>query len=76
MRRPSGEWASPMATILWAPTPSSGRPSKLIFPVAGLSSPERVRRVVVFPAPLVPMRVTTSPASTVNEMPLTASILP
>jgi hypothetical protein len=51
-------------------------PSKVIFPASGLSSPERVRRVVVLPAPLVPIRVTTWPASTVKEMPLTASILP
>ena len=40
------------------------------------SSPERVRRVVVLPAPLVPMRVTTWPSSTEKVMPLTASILP
>ncbi len=76
MCRPSGEWASPRATILCAGTPASGLPSKRICPPTGLSSPDRVRRVVVLPAPLVPMRVTTWPASTLNEMPLTASILP
>ena len=76
MCRPSGEWASPRATILCAGTPWSGLPSKLTRPPIGLSRPETVRRVVVLPAPLVPMRVTTWPASTVKEMPLTASILP
>ena len=76
MWRPSGEWARPRETILWAGMPLSGCPSKVMRPPAGLSSPDRVRRVVVLPAPLVPMRVTTWPASTLKEMPLTASILP
>ena len=35
-----------------------------------------VRRVVVLPAPLVPIRVTTSPSSTEKQIPLTALILP
>ena len=39
-------------------------------------SPEIVRKVVVLPAPLVPMRQTTSPWPTLKLMPLTASILP
>lgn len=71
-----GECASPRATIWCAGTFFSDLPLNLICPPTGLSSPERVRRVVVLPAPLVPMSVTTSPASTLNEMPLTASILP
>ena len=43
---------------------------------SGRSSPEIVRSVVVLPAPLVPIRVTTWPSSTLKVMPLTASILP
>ena len=35
-----------------------------------------VRRVVVFPAPLLPMSVTISPFSTVSETPLRAWMLP
>ena len=35
-----------------------------------------VRSVVVLPAPLVPMSVTTWPSSTEKLMPLTASIFP
>ncbi|GAA0610744.1 hypothetical protein GCM10010394_45790 [Streptomyces crystallinus] len=74
--RPSGEWASPSATILCAGMFDRGLPSKVMRPPEGLSSPDSVRRVVVLPAPLVPMSVTTWPASTVKEIPLTASILP
>ena len=36
MCRPSGEWASPRATILWAGTPVRGLPSKMILPDGGL----------------------------------------
>ena len=46
------------------------------LPALRLSSPEMVRSVVVLPAPLVPISVTTWPSSTVKVMPLTASILP
>jgi hypothetical protein len=49
-------------------------PSNTIRPDVGCSSPDSVRSVVVFPAPLPPISVTTLPASTVNEIPLTASI--
>ena len=54
----------------------SGLPSKLMLPLLGRSSPEMVRSVVVLPAPLVPMSVTTWPSSTEKLIPLTASILP
>src|SRR5947207_14570602 len=51
-------------------------PANRTWPPIGDSNPDKVFRVVVLPAPVVPMRVTTAPASTANEMPLTASILP
>ncbi|CAM5226657.1 hypothetical protein SALBM135S_08193 [Streptomyces alboniger] len=76
MWRPSGEWARPRETIWSARYLRRVFPLNLMLPPTGLRRPERVRSVVVFPAPLVPMRVTTWPASTVKEMPLTASILP
>ena len=60
----------------WAGTVVRSLPWKVIEPAAGRSRPEMVRRVVVLPAPLVPIRVTTSPSSTSNVMPLTALILP
>jgi hypothetical protein len=43
---------------------------------AGPQKPEMVRSVVVLPAPLVPISVTTWPSSTEKLIPLTASILP
>ncbi len=46
------------------------------MPLLGLRSPEMVRRVVVFPAPLPPMRVTMEPWATLSEMPLSAEIAP
>ena len=45
-------------------------------PVLLRSRPEMVFRVVDFPAPLAPMRVTTSPSSTSKEIPLMAWMLP
>ncbi len=39
-------------------------------------SPEIERSVVDLPAPLEPIRVTTSPSWTFSEMPLSASMLP
>ena len=51
-------------------------PWNVMIPLPGRSSPEMVRSVVVLPAPLVPMSVTTSPSSTSKVIPLTALILP
>jgi hypothetical protein len=45
-------------------------------PAVGRKSPDRVRNVVVLPAPLPPINVTIWPASTVKLMPFTASIAP
>ena len=45
------------------------RPSKLIVPWAGCIKPEMVRRVVVLPAPLLPIRATISPLSTSSVTP-------
>ena len=48
----------------------------LIVPALAGVSPEMERRVVDLPAPLEPIRVTTSPASTVSDTPFSASIAP
>ena len=76
MRRPSGEWAMPRLTILFAGTLARSRPSRVTLPARGRTTPEIVRSVVVFPAPLLPMSVTISPFSTVIEMPRRAWIWP
>ena len=52
------------------------RPSKTIRPVAALTSPEMVRSVVVFPAPLDPIRATISPLSTERLIPRRACTRP
>ena len=75
-RRPSGTCATPRRTISSGFRPSSDRPSNSTSPPAGFTRPEMVFSVVDLPAPLEPSSVTTSPASTENEMPRTASISP
>src|SRR5437879_2883534 len=66
-RRPSGDWQIPSSTIFEGRVVVISRPSNLIVPEAGCMRPEIVRRVVVLPAPLDPMRATTSPLSTLIE---------
>ena len=51
-------------------------PANRMAPRAAGVSPEIERRVVDLPAPLEPIRVTTSPSSTVSETPFSASIEP
>ena len=72
IRRPSGHRARPFSTILWAGVPTMDSPPNSTEPDFGLSSPEMVFRVVDFPAPFAPMRVTISPSLTSKEMPLMA----
>ena len=76
MRRPSGTWVMPFKTTSCGATPTSELPSKRTSPWRGASRPERVRRVVVLPAPLFPRSVTISPCATRNEMPFNAWISP
>ena len=51
-------------------------PRNETIPWAGRLTPQIACIVELFPAPLAPMRATISPASTRNEMPCTARILP
>jgi len=74
--RPSGTWPIPRATILWAGSWVMSSPRNLMVPLLGLSSPEMVRSVVVFPAPLPPMSVTMEPRPTRSDMPRSAEIAP
>ena len=75
-RRPSGTWARPRLTSLWAGTPVMLSPWKVMEPVRAWSRPEMVCKVVVLPAPLAPIRVTISPSSTWKETSLTAWMAP
>jgi len=51
-------------------------PAKMILPALAGVRPDIERKVVDFPAPLEPIRVITSPASTDSETSLSASIAP
>ena len=51
-------------------------PSKVTRPALGGSTPEIAFSVVVLPAPLAPIRLTSSPLFTSSERPRTAATLP
>ncbi len=74
--RPSGDCEMPRLTMSWAAVSPISCPSNWIEPSRGGVSPEIERSVVDLPAPLEPISVTTSPSSTVSEIPLRASMLP
>jgi hypothetical protein len=75
-RRPSGACEMPSLTMSAVGVRVMFSPWKRMSPVRGGVSPEIDRSVVDLPAPLEPISVTHSPASTVSEMPLSASMLP
>ena len=74
--RPSGTITRPWRTSSHAPCPAIGRPMNSIVPAADGSSPVTAFSVVVLPAPLAPMRLTSSPSPTSNDTPLTAWMPP
>ena len=74
--RPSGAWQIPSSTRWCAGTPLMSLPSNTMRPELSGTTPEIVLSVVVLPAPLAPIRVTTSPCATVHDTPLSASTLP
>ena len=76
MPRPSGTCTSPSRTSWWGGTPVISLPAKEIAPLRGRTMPEMARRVVLLPAPLLPMRVTISPGSTESETPFRAWMAP
>ena len=74
--RPSGAWDTPWKTISCAGTPWIDLPLMRTSPSRGRSSPLTVRKVVVLPAPLAPIRATISPGSMESEMPFSACTWP
>ena len=74
--RPSGACTIPATTRRWAFIAVMSWPSKTIRPRVSGRTPDSARIVVVLPAPLAPINVTSSPSSTDSEMPWIASILP
>src|SRR5579863_6072031 len=76
MRRPSGQWARPEATMASTAAFWIFSPFQAMVPAVGRTRPEIVLSVVVLPAPLPPIRATISPASTLNEMPFNTSMCP
>ena len=77
IRRPSGDWQIPEADdLVPVGMPVICLPWNVILPLRGRISPEIVRSVVDFPAPLEPISVTISPSWTSKERPFTAAMLP
>ncbi len=72
MPRPSGACDRPKGTSVWAFHPVTSRPASVMRPAFGLSSPDTARSVLVLPAPLAPMRATTSPWPTDSDNPFRA----
>ena len=65
-----------LKTIFEAAVPSTGMPPRTMEPWRGFRRPAMVFRVVDFPAPLAPIRVTISPSCTSRLMPFTAWMAP
>src|SRR5262249_33208403 len=76
MRRPSGQWAMPSSRMRRALARVMSSPRKVMRPAAGVSRPEMALSVVVLPAPLAPINVTSSPCFASMVSPRTASTLP
>ena len=76
MPRPSGTRARPRRAISCTRRREMSAPSYTTRPEAAGTSPVMARRVVVLPAPLAPMRHTSSPGSTVRSTPFTARMPP
>src|SRR4029078_9452001 len=75
-RRPSGQWAIPRSRIFLGEAWVISSPSNFTLPPAGRTPPEIAFSVVFFPAPLAPIRLTSSPFRTSSASPRTAATLP
>jgi hypothetical protein len=75
-RRPSGDWLMPSLTRSYGAAWVMSLPSNFTEPARTLRMPERVFSVVVFPAPLAPIRVVTLPSGTLKLMSRMASMCP
>src|SRR5579871_1627887 len=76
IRRPSGTWTTPRATMPWGGTSVKSWPSRRTVPRCGRSNPLMVLSVVLFPAPFAPIRVTISPSCTSRDTPRSAWMAP
>ena len=74
--RPSGTITRPWRTRSQAPWPRTLRPMNSMLPPEAACVPVIAFSVVVLPAPLAPIRLTSSPAPTLKETPLTAWMPP
>ena len=74
--RPSGTITRPCLTRSQAPWPLIGLPMNSISPAATGCMPVMAFSVVVLPAPLAPIRLTSSPCWTSKLTPLTAWMPP
>ena len=74
--RPSGTITRPWRTRSHGPWPLMLRPRNSISPAAGGCVPVMALSVVVLPAPLAPIRLTSSPSCTSKDTPLTAWMPP
>ncbi len=61
MRRPSGTWHRPREGSRSEAKPSMRAPSYQTSPDKGFMTPQMLMSVVLLPAPLAPMMLTTSP---------------
>ena len=66
----------PAAATFSGAKPVISWPLSRTCPKGGLSTPDIVRRVVLLPAPLAPIRATISPVSTFRETPWRAGTRP
>ena len=76
MPRPSGTITRPWRARSHAPRPRMDTPCSRMSPEPAGSKPVSAFSVVVLPAPLAPIRLTSSPARTSKLMPLTARMPP
>ena len=75
-RRPSGECASPSRAMRCDSSSSMRLPPSVTSPAVGRIMPDRARMVVVLPAPLEPISVTTLALGTSMLMPCSTLTLP
>ena len=76
MRRPSGTWTMPLATMPCAGSSFSDSPSRRTSPSVIARMPEMALSVVLLPAPLAPIRVTIWSLPRLSDTPRRAWILP
>ena len=76
MARSSGTQAIPRRAMRSEDRPVMSLPSRVIVPRRSVTTPITDFRVVVFPAPLRPIRLTTSPGRTSSETPCRTWLFP